>query len=62
MRQEMVVIGNERNFGRCTERREFSIVRIFDEAKVVGIDTAGKLSLWPKKITELIPTEERNSA
>jgi hypothetical protein len=43
MRQEMVVIGNEWNFGCCAERREFSIVRIFDEGKVVGIDTAGKL-------------------
>src|SRR6516162_7741345 len=62
MRQQMVVIGNERNFCCCTERREFSIVRIFDEDKVVGIDTASKLSLWPKESTELIPTEERNSA
>src|SRR5215469_15635833 len=62
MRQEMVVIGNEWNFGCCAERREFSIVRIFDEAKVVGIDTAGKLSLRPKEISELIPVEERNSA
>ena len=62
MRQEMVVIGNEWNFCCCTERREFSIVRIFDEDKVVEIDAAGKLTLWPKEITELIPTEERNSA
>jgi hypothetical protein len=62
MRQEMVVIGNEWNFGCCAERREFSIVRIFNEDKVVGIDTAGKLSLWPKEISELIPTEGRNSA
>ena len=38
MPQEMVVIGNEWNFGCCSERREFSIVRIFDEGKVVGID------------------------
>ena len=57
-----MVIGNEWNFCCCTERREFSIVRIFDEDKVVEIDTPGKLSLWPKEITELIPTEERNSA
>jgi len=57
-----VVIGNEWNFGCCAERREFSIVRIFNEDKVVGIDTAGKLSLWPKEISELIPTEGRNSA
>ena len=62
MRQEMVVIGNEWNFGCCAERREFSIVRIFDEGKVVGIDTAAKLSLWAKEISELIPTEGRNSA
>src|SRR5215467_12823701 len=62
MRQETVVTGNEWNFCCCTERREFSIVPIFDEDKVVEIDTAGKLSLWPKEITELIPTEERNSA
>src|SRR5215469_6736487 len=62
MRQEMVVIGNEWNFCCCTERREFPIVRIFDEDKVVEIDAAGKLSLWPKEVTELIPTEERNSA
>ena len=62
MRQEMVVIGNEWNFGCCAERREFSIVRIFNEDKVVGIDTAGKLSLWPKEISEHIPTEGRNSA
>jgi hypothetical protein len=62
MRQEMVVIGNEWNFGCCAERREFSIVRIFDEGKIVGIDTAGKLSLWAKEISELIPTEGRNSA
>ena len=62
MRQEMVVIGNEWNFCCCTERREFSIVRIFDEDKVVEIDAAGKLSLWSKEITELTPTEERNSA
>ena len=41
---------------------EFTIVRIFNEDKVVGIDTAGKLSLWPKEISELIPTEGRNSA
>src|SRR5215467_11574168 len=62
MHQEMVVIGNEWNFCCCTERREFSIVRIFDEDKVVEIDAAGKLTLWPKEVTELIPTEERNSA
>ena len=62
MRQEMVVIGNEWNFGCCAERREFSIGRIFNEDKVVGIDTAGKLALWPKEISELIPTEGRNSA
>ena len=62
MRQEMVVIGNEWNFGCCAERRKFSIVRIFNEDKVVGIDTAGKLALWPKEISELIPTEGRNSA
>src|SRR6266404_3524264 len=62
MRQEMVVIGNEWNFGCCAERREFSIVRIFNEDKVVGIDTAGKLSLWPKEISEHIPTNGRNSA
>ena len=62
MRQEMVVIGNEWNFGCCAERREFSIVRIFDEGKVVGIDTAGELCLWAKEISELIPTEGRNSA
>ena len=62
MRQEMVVIGNEWNFGRCAERCEFSIVRIFDEDKVVRIHTAGKLSLRPKEISELIPAEERNSA
>jgi hypothetical protein len=60
-RQEMVVIGNEENFGCCAERREFSIVRIFDEGKVVGIDALGKLSLWTKEISELIPTEGRNS-
>jgi len=57
-----VVIGNEWNFGCCAERREFSIVGIFNEDKVVGIDTAGKLALWPKEISELIPTEGRNSA
>ena len=62
MRQEIVVIGNEWNFCCCTERREFSIVRIFDEDKVVEIDTAGKLSLWPKEIGEPIPTERWNSA
>jgi hypothetical protein len=62
MRQKMLVIGNERNFGGCAERREFSIVRIFDEGKVVGIDTAGKLSLWAKEISELIPMEGWNSA
>src|SRR5215469_11958669 len=62
MRQEMVVIGNEWHFCCCTERREFPILGIFDEDKVVEIDAAGKLSLWPKEITELIPTEERNSA
>jgi hypothetical protein len=62
MRQEMVVIGNERNFGCCAERRKFPIVRIFDEGKVVRVDTAGKLSLWAKEISELIPTEGRNSA
>lgn len=62
MRQEMVVIGNEWNFGCYTERREFSVVRIFDEGKVVGIDTAGKLSLWAKEISELTPMEGRNSA
>ena len=62
MRQEMVVIGNEWHFCCCTERREFPILRIFDEDKVVEIDAAGKLSLWPKEISELIPTEGRNSA
>ena len=62
MRQEMVVIGNEWNFGCCAERRELSIVRIFDEGKVVGIDTAVKLSLWAKEISELIPMEGRNSS
>jgi hypothetical protein len=62
MRQEMVVIGNERNFGCGAERRKFPIVRIFDEGKAVGIDMAGKLSLWAKEISELIPTEGRNSA
>ena len=62
MRQEMVVIGNDWNFGCCPEPREFSIVRIFDKRKVVGIDSAGKLSLWAKEISELIPMEGRNSA
>jgi hypothetical protein len=62
MRQEMVVIGNEWNFGCCAECREFSIVRIFDEGKAVGIDPAGKLSLWAKEISELIPPEGWNSA
>jgi hypothetical protein len=62
MRQEMVVIGNEWNIGCCAECREFSIVRIFDEGKAVGIDTAGKLSRWAKEISELIPTQGRNSA
>jgi hypothetical protein len=62
MRPEMVVIGNEWNFGCCAERREFTIIGIFNEDKVVGIGTAGKLSLWPKKISELLPTEARNSA
>jgi hypothetical protein len=38
MHQEMVVIGNKWDFGCCTERREFSIVRIFDERKVVWIE------------------------
>src|ERR1700730_16949080 len=33
---------------------KFSIVRIFNEDKVVGIDTAGKLSLWPKEISRPI--------
>jgi hypothetical protein len=51
MRQEMVIVGNEWNFGCCAERREFTIVQIFNEDKVVGIDTAGKLSLGPKKIS-----------
>jgi hypothetical protein len=58
MLQKMVVIGNERNFGCCAERRKFLIVRIFDEGK----DRAGKLSLWTKEISELIPMEGRNSA
>ena len=62
MRQEMVVIGNEWNFGCSAERREFSIVRIFDKDKAVGIDTTAKLPLWPKEIGKLMPTEERNSA
>jgi hypothetical protein len=62
MHQEKVVIGNEWNFGCCAERREFAIVRIFNEGKVVVIDTARKLSLWAKEISELIPTEGRNSA
>ena len=62
MRQEMVVVGNEWNFGCCAERREFSIVQIFDEGKVVGIDAVGKLSLWAKEISEPVPTEGRNSA
>ena len=62
MRQEMVVIGNKRNFGCGAERRKFPIVRIFDEGKAVGIGTAGKLSLWAKEISELIPMEGRNSA
>jgi len=53
MRQKMVVIGNEWNFGCCAERREFSIVRIFDEDKVVGIDTAGKLSSGRKRSANL---------
>jgi hypothetical protein len=61
MYQEMAVIGNKWDFGCCTERREFSIVRIFDEGKVVWIDTAGKFSLWAKEISELIPTEGWNS-
>jgi hypothetical protein len=62
MRQEMVVTGNERNFGCGGKRREFSIIRIFDEGKVVGIDTGGKLSLWAKETSELIPTEVWNPA
>ena len=62
MRQEMAVIGNEWNYGCCAERRKFPIVRIINEDKVVGIGTAGKLSLWQKEISELIPTEGRNSA
>ena len=57
-----MIIGNEGNFCCCTKRSEFSIIRIFDEDKVVRMDTAGKFSLWPKEITELIPPEERNSA
>src|SRR5271168_3846947 len=61
MRQEMVVIGNQWNFGCCAECCEFSVVRVFDEGKVVGIDTTGKLSLWAKEISELIPMVGRNS-
>jgi hypothetical protein len=49
----MVVIGNEWDFGCCAERREFSVVRIFDEGRVLGIDTAGKFSLWAKDISDL---------
>lgn len=62
MRQQMVVIGNKRHFGRSGERREFSIVRVFDEGKVVGIDTTGKLPLRAKEIGDLMPTEGWNSA
>ena len=45
MRQEMVVVRNKWHFGRCTKRREFSIIRICDEGKGVWIDATGKLSL-----------------
>jgi len=62
MRQEMVVIGNEWGFGCCAERREFSIIRIFDEVKAVGIDRVRKFSLGAKEISELNPTEGWNSA
>ncbi len=53
MRQQMVVIGDKRNFGCFCERREFPIVRIFDKDKVPGIDTARKFSLRSKEISDL---------
>ena len=62
MRQQMVVIGDKRNFGCFCERREFPIVRIFDKDKVPGIDTARKFSLRSKEISELILTQGRNSS
>jgi hypothetical protein len=62
MRQKMVVIGHEWNFGCRAECGEFSVVRIFDEDKVVGINRAGKLSFRAKEISELIPTVGRYSA
>jgi hypothetical protein len=57
----MVVISNEWNFW-LLHRAPRIFVRIFDEDKVVRTDTAGKLSLCPKEISELTPTEEQNSA
>ena len=58
--QDVVFIGDEWRFRRCSQRCEFSIVPIGDHDKSVGIDATGKLTLWPEQIRDRRPFETRN--
>ena len=62
IRQQIIVVGDQRPFRRCAQRCEFSIVPISDEDKGARIDGAGKLSFWLEEISDFLPFEMPNSA
>jgi len=62
IRQQMIVVGDERPFRRCAQRCEFSIVPMPDEDESARIDGAGKLLFWLEEISDFLPVEAPNSA
>src|SRR5262249_55964605 len=62
IRQQIIVVGDQRPFRRCAQRCEFSIVPIPDENKGARIDGAGKLPFWLEEISDFLPVEAPNSA
>src|SRR4051794_35845117 len=57
LRQHESVAGHQRHVRRCAQRREFSIIGVWDHGESGGIDRPRKLSLWPKKVGDLLPIE-----
>ena len=62
IRQQIIVVGDQRPFRRCAQRCDFSIVPIPDEDNGAKIDGAGKLPFWLEEISEFLPVEAPNSA
>ena len=62
IRQQKIVVGDQRPFRRCAQRCEFSIVPIPDEDKGARIDGACKLPFRLEEISDFLPVEAPNSA